>query len=420
MATIIQGEKRVAFGHYGFYQTHAGGDLPVIVRRTIGDPTCWMHSNSRPVLLQRERFKRAVQHYASLTPPQKWLSKRRLGDVEYIDNHGKTQVKMLSGRQLVISEDIHELTTTGHFTEQPFQVCIILCDPDYEPLKGTLHLEYRDAGGWHEVEGRELVLGNWLFVEVPGKMESYWVWGETEGWIDPDKPEDRNLSEAQLKAKHWYRMEAYVGEKLTSFSDPSHEITSVDGYVLKRGRYRWEDIRHGDATEYSDTLAWERVGWAYHSWVDWYSMMSRSIHLFDTKLLPNGCEIVSAALSIFVTHKIYAGLEDGAFNIYGCNPVTEDNICMYDYDNISTAPLSTSIPMRDIEEGKYSVWYLNAAGRAAIEREGITKLALRESHYDAPNREPEWEPRPQCYIHIYFAECDSIHQRPRLDIIYRG
>ncbi|GAJ03441.1 unnamed protein product, partial [marine sediment metagenome] len=235
------------------------------------------------------------------------LSKRRLGDVEYIDNHGVTQVKMLSGRQLVISEDIHAQATTGRFTEQPFQVCIILCRPDHEPLLGTLYLEYQDAGGWHEVEGRELNLGNWLFVEVPGKMAAYRVWGEAVGWQDPMLPENQNMSEAQLKATHWHIMEVppvTMDFRYRFYSDPYPSFPAVDGWAGRTGvQYKkpWDDIRDGEGKEGFDVGGVIFAGFESARDVDTYFAMYRGIHLFDTSRIPLNAEILEAQLRIWGT-----------------------------------------------------------------------------------------------------------------------
>ncbi len=398
MATIIQGEKRVAFGHYGFYQTHAGGDLPVIVRRTIGDPTCWMHENSRPVMLQRERFKRAVQHYARLTPPQKWLSKRRLGDVEYIDNHGVTQVKLLSGRQLVISEDIHALATTGRFTEQPFQVCIILCKPDYEPLLGELYLEYQDEAGWHEVEGRELNMGNWLFVEVPGKMTAYRVWGEAVGWQDPMLPENQNMSEAQLKAKHWHKMEVppvTMEFRYRFYSDPYPILPAVDGRVGRSGtlwKKPWDDIRNGAGTVGDHVGGTVYAGFTSARDVDTYFGLWRSIHLFDTSRIPASAEILEATLRIY-GYSMRNGWPDWECKLAVCRALTAENdeIVPADYGRFTTDVLCEDpLPFANFIVDGWNTFHFNERGLSFIQKGSVTKLGIREYEYDLHGVEPEW------------------------------
>jgi len=398
VATIIQGQKRVAFGHYGFYATHAGGDLPVIVRRSIGDPTCWMHENSRPVMLQRERFKKAVQHYAGLTPPQKWLSKRRLGDVEYIDNHGVTQVKMLSGRQLVISEDIHALATTGRFTEQPFQVCIILCDQDFEPLVGELYLEYQDAGGWHEVEGRELNLGNWLFVEVPGKMTAYRVWGGAVGWQDPMLPENQNMSEAQLKLKHWHKMEVppvTMEFRQRFYPDPFPRLPAVDGQTALYGPYAgltWDELHDGAGNEGTHLAATMSIDVMASRTAQKWRRIGQAILMFDTYVIPADAEILEAQLWLWCYGKSLPPLgDDFSIIITKANPASEDEITPADYQCLGTQSLcGDPFPVANLVYQGWTCFTFTEWGLTQLLKRGVTKLGIRNYEYDARDEAPTW------------------------------
>ncbi|GAI85000.1 unnamed protein product, partial [marine sediment metagenome] len=48
---------------------------------------------------------------------------------EYIRDHGKSDVKVLQGRALFISKDIHALIETAKQTEMPFTICIVSAEP---------------------------------------------------------------------------------------------------------------------------------------------------------------------------------------------------------------------------------------------------------------------------------------------------
>lgn len=419
MATVIRTKPRIAARHFGLYRTSVGGDEPIIVRRKVGEPTDVMHLNSAETQRQRRRFTEASQHYASFTPPQKWLSRRQMKYVSYVRNHGKSKIKLLQGRQLVISEDVRSLKTTGRLTTPPYSICIIMCDPDYNPLAGTLYLKYYEDGTWHDVEGMELDLGNWLFREVPPGKEYYRVEGEAPGFVDPETSESQYITEAKLKLYHWHVMVLYMGETLWSFPDPSREKSSVDGYVSKYSHNTWAVQWGGYAEQWSDSVGTFIVGIARSYMSGRWQRLSRFIYLFDTRLLPPDCEIVAAEFQVRCESKVQAGGMDGAFNLFPSNPNSDILITKYDYANLGSTPLATEIPFANIKDDELNIWHLNEAGLAHIEKEGITKLSLRESRYDAPNNEPEWDPDAMCYIGAYFADSSDIRRRPRLVITYK-
>ena len=206
MARVEIEEIRIQYAHFGLYRTSAGGDESIIVRRKVGEPTDYMHTKSRKLARQRRYMALASQHYAKLTPSQKAITRHQFEIVQYETGHSKTEEKLLSGRQLFISKDIHSLKTTGKLILLPSELCIMLVDEEYNSLEGKLDLLYKELGEWKECESDELSFGSWLFSQVPPKMPAYRCFGEVENYYDPQLPELQNMTEQELKAYRYHVM----------------------------------------------------------------------------------------------------------------------------------------------------------------------------------------------------------------------
>lgn len=165
-----------------------------------------MHLNSRKLKTQRRNFALASQHYARLSPNQKAITRHQFEEVEYQTSHGKTDTKLLMGRQLFIAKDIHELNVAQREIKPPLEACIILVDPSGEPVEGELWLRYLKNGDWLECEKEQLSPLDWLFPNVPPGQEAYQVYGEAVGYLDPLAPEFLAMTEKQLKAHHYHQL----------------------------------------------------------------------------------------------------------------------------------------------------------------------------------------------------------------------
>jgi len=206
MARVNIKEPREQEAHFGLYRTSAGGDEAIIVRRKVGEPTDYQHSRSRKLKRQRDNLALASQHYATLSPSQKALTRHEFAEVEFQKSHGPTDTKLLSGRQLFISREIHSLNATGKPTLVPHEVCILLTDQNKAPLAGNLWLRYPKDDSWYVVPKDELVTANWLFSGIPRGKSAYRVYGEAENYEDPDAPDGKVLTESQLLKYHYHKL----------------------------------------------------------------------------------------------------------------------------------------------------------------------------------------------------------------------
>lgn len=418
MATVIPGEDHLAPKHFGLYRTHAGGDEPIIVRRKIGEPRDVMHSKSRRVLIQRARFTEASQHYSSLNPIQKWLSRYQMKDVSYVKDHGTSGTKLLQGRQLFISEDIASLRDTGTLLVPPVQICIVLVDENYDVLEGTLHLYYIEDAIWHEVEGEELDPGNWLFKSVPMGKQYYRVEGEAPGYYDPKLPENQWLTEHDLKQKHWHVLLELPGIIIQSYPEPTHERGTIDGQLWKTGELTWWTIRAGNASGVNYALSSAIVGFAAHSTPDKWNYLYRSYNLFDTYLLPDDCDIVAARLIVRCLSKDFTDNFPGGFGISGTDTKNDNNLIVTDWWRFKNVLLSDVHYPDDLEVGEDIVFQFNQAGLDYLNKTGVTRLCIREAIYDIGMQVPPWDYPLHGYLGITQAEQENVNQRPRLEIFY--
>lgn len=208
MATIKILKPREQAAHFGLYRTSVGGDDSIFVRRKIADPTDYLHSKSRKLANQRYFLTLASQHYANLTPGQKATTRRQIDWVEFQKSHGKTDTKLLMGRQLFIAREMRSLATTGKQLMLPHELCIMLVDPTKRPLVGELWLRYLEDEEWHDVFGQELAPGNWLFKSVPPEKEAYRPYGEAPGYYDQQLPQYQNMTEDKIRAYHYHKLSA--------------------------------------------------------------------------------------------------------------------------------------------------------------------------------------------------------------------
>jgi len=235
MARVNIKEPREQEAHFGLYRTSAGGDEAIIVRRKVGEPTDFQHNSSRKLKRQRENLAVASHLYAQLSPSQKAITRHEFAEVEYINSHGKTETKLLMGRQLFISRQIHSLNATGKTILVPHEVCILLTDQNKSPLAGNLWLRYPKDGSWYVVPKDELVTANWLFTGIPRGKAAYRVYGEAENFEDPDAPDGKVLTESQLLNYHYHKLTSLLETYCYVRHPPT--TTGYQHYGWKRAQF---------------------------------------------------------------------------------------------------------------------------------------------------------------------------------------
>jgi len=241
MARVEILKPREQEAHFGLYRTSPDGEETIFVRRKVGDPTDYMHTKSRKLARQRANFALATQHYAQLTPSQKAITRHQHEEVEYIKSHGKTDTKLLSGRQLFISKEMHSLETTQKQTVLPYELCIMLVDENLSPLAGELWLYCTVSGEWFHLPKDEIYTGNWLFSLVPRDYPPYRLYGEALGYFDPMLPEHQDMPVDDLRAYHYHKLLLPVSGE-TIYPNGDGDLTEL----LASDTVHWQMVRHLD------------------------------------------------------------------------------------------------------------------------------------------------------------------------------
>lgn len=189
----------------------------------------------------------------------------------------------------------------------------------------------------------------------------------------------------------------------TFYPDAHPESTSCDGnvYRLTPAGESWANIHDSTGTNVDDssTSAQAKIQCAGSSlWTE----LRRVILLFDTSALPGNAVIDSAVLSINVQTK--SENISQSLVITSANPASNTGLVTADYEisKFGNIDLSSRLAVSSISTSAYNDLTLNAAGRAAINKNGITKLALRMSS-DVDDSAPTTS-SGQTFVTIYTAE----------------
>jgi len=217
MARVEIKEIREQEAHFGLYRQGLGSGDIMIIRRKVGEPIDYTHTTSRKLKRQRENLALASKHYANLSPTQKAFTRHQFEEVEFERPHGKTDTKLLTGRQLFIAKDIRSLRAKGKQITIPFEVCIVLTDQDLNPIEGELWLYIWINGEPFSLPREQLSPADWLFTRVPQGNAPYHPLGQAEGFYDPEDPDTTYLTEDELKAYHYHKLYLLGAEPTKEF-----------------------------------------------------------------------------------------------------------------------------------------------------------------------------------------------------------
>lgn len=164
------------------------------------------------------------------------------------------------------------------------------------------------------------------------------------------------------------------------------ESTSVDGYVTANSASSFSAARGkatGDAANDSGTTL--RVAVGRNSSNIWE--IDRMALYFDTSAIST--DVVSAAtLEIYpTTVNDLDNDAQGYISVVAATLASNTAVVAADFDQFGTTKLSDDIDLSTTATGAYKLWTLNAAGIAAVDGSGITKLGMREGH-DIENANP--------------------------------
>jgi len=211
-----------------------------------------------------------------------------------------------------------------------------------------------------------------------------------------------------------------LNDTLTVYPDASPETTTVDGYVSEWDvNTSFATVRSASGNIGIDSTTTAPIQFNTKIAPNWKAII-RCILLFDTSALTDSSVISAATLSVFCSSK-----QDNlnlntffAINVYTSAPASNTALAAGDYDSLGATELSSSIAYYNVQTSQYNDWSLNATGLAAINKTGITKLALREAYFDAGGNTPSHNTNNESTdVSLYMAE-QGTGFKPKLVITY--
>lgn len=211
--------------------------------------------------------------------------------------------------------------------------------------------------------------------------------------------------------------ESAVLDPSTYYPDDDPETNSVDGYVgADINKTSWENLiaDPGNVVSTAATYGYYikiKSSTDSAKWIQLY----RSVFLFYTAGLPDGCTITAATLSFRGYSKTDELNEDPDINVYSSAPASNTNLVEGDFDSLGDIPFSTAIAYHTWDEAGWNDFALNAAGIAAISKTGVSKFGLRNASYDVSGSRPSWSSDDYSRIYAYFADGPY---KPKLIVTY--
>lgn len=212
---------------------------------------------------------------------------------------------------------------------------------------------------------------------------------------------------------------------VTFYSDDSPGATTVDGDVRRSFEDQPPDIietysaiNTGDGTgvpaELSDSSP-IAANITADAVTDRWSRCYKSIMLFDTSNIPPLLSITSAKLYFHVSTHINQHSYLTYINVFGSNPASNVVLVAADYQTIGFSKYATNISIDSLTNGDWSNFVLNAAGLAAINTGGITKLAVAISDFPGT-----WEGAgKQSFVTFKSADYSADPTKiPYLEVVY--
>lgn len=204
------------------------------------------------------------------------------------------------------------------------------------------------------------------------------------------------------------------------YPDKNPESTSVDGYTsatVYTGTWATLHNAPGTAAYPSSVILVLSIICSTTSPI-WRTLRRVNI-LVDTSIIPPGSKLISARLFAYGTTKNKTASWLTQYNVFDSFPATNTDLIASDYPKYDAVPLATAIAYADFKVLDWNIWELNATGLASIVMGSITKLAIRESAFDAPDTSPTWESGKLAEVQMSSADALDATKKPYLEITYR-
>lgn len=278
------------------------------------------------------------------------------------------------------------------------------------------------------IEGR--IREKWLFAENPNgevRIKHNHTGNYRLRLLTCKINDDEELIPAPVFDEAEYPLEVMASPE-TFYPDPHVEDTSVDGQVTHKGsQLAWATIVAGVGTEANDTAASAGYVLFYSDPTSGWNELSRAICLFNTDGLPNDVNVTGVVLSIYGSDKADGNSCAPAINVYSSDPASNVALVGGDFDSLGTEALASAIAHAAFNIAGYNNFTLidvnsdnfatNADG-TYINKEGVTKLGLRDSLYDVTGDDPNRVGGQYTYLSAYFADQGGTTRDPKLVVTY--
>lgn len=200
---------------------------------------------------------------------------------------------------------------------------------------------------------------------------------------------------------------------LIVYPDKHPELTSVDGYagrVIADHTNNWNMIHDWSGNYSEDSLPdiLSSIKCDALAFPDTWDWITRGILLFDLSALPVGATVTDATFTLRGKSKTQTLCPGGTLNVFGSIPEYNTKLIPADYGTLDTVPLATPITYPSFDAAGWNTFTFNTAGltaiAAAILRDQILKIGLREATFDAPNVNPGWSPDGQIAFLVSSAD----------------
>lgn len=251
-------------------------------------------------------------------------------------------------------------------------------------------------------------------------VHAIWPSCQTHWWTFKGQVEGKNSPSTSAFFKY-HRVAPPFGPPVTVkfYSNPHPETTSVDGYAARQAALQtWAGLHNGAGTHAGDADLVYYAGIGSWNVLNTWVRIFRVAMLFNTSTIPVGSLINSARVSIHGASKYNDSAWLATLGVFESFPNFNTAITTADYIHFNDTLLSSVIPYAQFHTPGEMFLNFNQFGKVAIVPGGITKLAIREATYDAPNIAPPWANNKNVSMTFYTAERGGT-DRPYLEVTYQ-
>ncbi len=197
------------------------------------------------------------------------------------------------------------------------------------------------------------------------------------------------------------------------YPDPDTETSSVDGWAYKYDSTDWSGTRGaGSGTTANDSSTTNTVLTLHGTPAgSTRKGIQRSFLLFNTASIPDTAVIATTTLSIYILTT--AGASNKTVYVVSSAPASTTAVTVNDYGSIGDTSFGTSDG--SYSNGTYESITLNATGKAAVSKTGVSQFALR-THLDFDNSNVS--NGTEFSVDFSASETSGTGQDPYLSVIY--